>query len=81
MNNRKRYEVDEAMMGDRWKGSADALKAFCSRLQDRVGDEVEIVPITDSYNGANNENHGAVNDYDWLNELANSPADWWMEVC
>ncbi len=52
MNNRTRYEIDAAMMGDEWQGD---LETFADVLQDIAGDEWEIIAITSTHNGAHNE--------------------------
>lgn len=49
------YEVDAAMMGSDWTGDRHDLRKFCAHLQDVVGDRIRIVCITDSYNGAQND--------------------------
>jgi len=50
-----RYEVDEAMMGTEWDSEKYSLEEFCEILQ-KVAEEqclfFEIIPITDSWNGA-----------------------------
>lgn len=46
-----RYELDEAAMGSEWQGDLDS---FTEVLQEVAGDTWEIVPITDTYNGARN---------------------------
>ena len=63
---RERYEVDAAMVGD-VPGGFD-LRAFCERLQDAVPD-VEIVSVTDSDNGASNEDPDVVDDATWQRVL------------
>jgi len=45
------YEVDGAMMGSDWDRGPEGLRTFCEILQGLVED-IEIVAITDSLNGA-----------------------------
>jgi len=59
--NAKRHEIDEASMGSEWDGD---LTTFAEILQEVAGDEWEIVPITDMWNGAKNrDDDGNVLDF------------------
>ena len=51
MNEKTRYEIDRAMMGE-WDGD---LKSFADVLQEVAGDDWEILAITDAHNGAHNK--------------------------
>ena len=63
------YQVDEAMLGQEWRGESEGVKEFCEILQDVVGVEIEIVPITDSCNGANNDDDDIVTESQWLTAI------------
>lgn len=64
------YEVDESMLGSEWRGDTDDLREFCRHLQDIVGDRLEIICVTDSFNGASNEEDWIVSNDEW-NEAFN----------
>ena len=63
------YEIDEDMLGTEWKDGQKGLQEFCKILQEIVGDNATIVCITDSANGANNENEYIVTEYQWSNAI------------
>lgn len=67
-----KYEIDEAAMGGEWNGS-ESLDTFSEILQEKLGDEYEVVTITDMYNGAKNrDENGDIIDIDesiWLAAL------------
>ncbi len=53
-----RYEVDEAMMGSDWDSEKYSLEDFCKILQEITEEQClffEIIPITDSWNGATHD--------------------------
>ena len=60
------YQVDAAMIGEGFDGD---LTEFCDNLQKVVGDDVTIVPITSSHNGARNNDERVVSDADWREAL------------
>lgn len=64
------YEIDEAMMGSEWKWGTEGLVEFANILQEFVGDEFEIKPITWAYNGADNgEYANVIDDETWNDAL------------
>jgi hypothetical protein len=61
------YQVDAAMLGDGFDVSD--VEPFCEILQEMVGDDVVIEPITDSWNGARADDgpdSGEVLDAHWF---------------
>lgn len=54
------YEVDEAMLGSEWDSEKYSLEGFCEILQKLCEEKClffEIIPITDSWNGASIGNY------------------------
>jgi len=59
------YEVDAAMLGKSFKRDPKYLIIFCQYLQELTGEDIEIKPITDSWNGAATPDKEIVNDVTW----------------
>lgn len=75
------YYVDSAMMGDRWRGDVGALQAFAAHLSlrlARAGVPVVAIAVTDTGNGARNDDPGIVPDRIWFSTLEECPPEWWQ---
>lgn len=75
-----KYYVDIAMLEDEWNEEAGDIRNFCDTLQEVVGPEIEIEAITDSCNGAENEDADIVTDSQWLLaieiDIDRNPENW-----
>ena len=74
------YYVDAAMMGPDWTAGPRALVQFVATLNSALLDadlDVEAEAVTDSVNGAENEDPELVPEGVWLAAMACCPSRWW----
>jgi hypothetical protein len=76
-----RFEIDEAMLGGQWDAGPKELIELAEIYEEELKrefpeDTISVIPITDSYNGAKQDEFED-NSQAWSRALERVPKAWW----